>query len=98
MSAYLPLFESKFANEDKIDISIQEDGSLFALSVYNTRGCMLYYQVYQCTDEYCGDCSFRPIPNELNDGCLFTTDELKQLFEIDCCKVDDFHLEQLFGM
>lgn len=85
-------------NNTVIEFSLQIDGKLYNICVFDMKfERMLYYQTYKYITEYCGDCVFEPIKNNFGDGKLFTTKELKIIFEIDCDDVDDYCLEKLFS-
>lgn len=87
-------------NGNYVDYSIQEgSNTMFNICVYGHKNSILYYQTYKIVNEYCGDISFVPIPNEFNNGMLFTTKELKILFEIDCKypDADYYYLDNLFN-
>lgn len=91
------IIANKF-KDNFVDYSIQEDHNMFNICVYGNYKSILYYQTYKIVSEYCGDISFIHIPNELNDGKLFTTKELKILFDIHKYPdVDYYYLDNLFN-
>lgn len=60
-----PIIYNKF--QEISDYTIHYGDAMFDISVYGKHNQTLYYVVYEIEIEYCGDCSFKPIPNEFND-------------------------------
>ena len=93
-----PIVLNKF-NGKATNYSIQEDNNMFNICIYGTNNRVLYYQTYKIVSEYCGNIYFDSIQNEFNDGMLFTTKELKILFDIDSeyPDVNNYHIDSLFN-
>ena len=89
-------FNASMDTRDTVDIDVSVAGDLYCLCVHANHK-MLYYQVYKHKMLYCGDSIFEPIRNEFGDGTVFTTTELKAIFNVDCNDVEDYHLERLFA-
>ena len=88
--------QSNKLNNNNFTVSIQNDNKMHNLYVYDEFKRILFYQTYEIISEYCGDIAFKPLKNEFNDGKLFTSKELKIIFEINIDDCNDYNLNELF--
>ncbi len=91
------ILNTKFSNIDENDVEIYSSKKLYCLSIFDKFNRMEYYQHYELLYGYCGEVMFRPLKNEFVDGKLFTNDELKTIFNVECDNINTYCLDRLYN-